>query len=412
MANFSMRRSLDDFLIKPTALTMDDHALATMPSDDNITIMPPHEMFSFKPGKKTPEPSATITNFTDEPMFWRGYTSEEEVASPIDDGDDMSFHSDSSDSEPASRASQASFPEQLAQSCNRVEQQCNRAQAVTLVPAGKAKVISMPRLVDVPATPRMRRPATATPLRPPVSRLNRMEIGSQTSSQNSRTNSPRTSGERSPVSTAPSSIAEPPKRVKTVRRRPSLPALSIAARSFGTPDSSPDLARNTRRVDFLDHDPFPSSSAERPTTPMSPSKRRLHKFSSSLSLNVFGRGIRRNNSSDSNVGADLNVVKEPEPILISGAYQAVRSPIRKASVKPKMVARGANEREPPLILPPCPEDYDDDDGDDKENAGSAPWSSRKESAVHGVMMDQSHKVAKLHKRQRSSSAAAMMPEHV
>ncbi|KAK5120872.1 hypothetical protein LTR85_005939 [Meristemomyces frigidus] len=408
MADFSMRRSLDDFLINPPTFAMDDHSLATMPSDDNITIMPPHEMFSFKPGKKTPEPTATIRNFADEPMFWRGYTSEEEVASPIDDTDDMSFRSASSEREPTYRASKASFPEQLAQSCNKVEQQCSRAQAVTLVPAGKAKVVSMPRLVNVPATPRMRRPATATQIRPPVSRLNRMEIGSQTSSQNSRTNSPRTSGERSPVSTAPSSIAEQPNRVKTIRRRPSLPALSIAARSFSTPDSSPDPARNTRRVDFLDHDPFPSSSADRPTTPMSPSKRRLHKFSSSLSLNIFGRGLRRNDSTDSNVGCDLSVVKEPEPILISPACSTTQPSIRKASIKKKMVARGANEREPPLILPPCPEGYDENEA---EFGGHARWPSRKDSAANGVMSESPIRGTKLHKRQRSYSAA-MVPEQV
>lgn len=425
-----MRRSLDDFLINPTTSAMKRHSLATAPSDENITMMPRHEIFPFKPARKASK-SARIMNFPNEPIFGRGYTSEEEMASPIDDSDDASLHSASSVViiSPTKHARKSSFPEQLAQSCNRVEQQCSRAQAVRFVPAGKAKVVSMPRLVDLSATPRMRRPATntsihpqLTPIRPLVSRMSRIEIGSQTSS---RTNSPqRTSSERSPVSTAPSSVvelpkttafssfAEQPKRVKTVRRRPSLPALFVAARTSNASDSSPEPASTTRRVNFLDHDPFPSSSADRPTTPMSPSKRRLHKFSSSLGLNVFGRGLRWNSSTDSDVGGDLNVVKEPEPILISTSRLSVQptSHIRNPSIKTKMVARGASEREPPLVLPPCPDDYDDDDSN--YNVASTGWPSRKDSQAPNALTrnPSSARMLKLHKRK--SYSAAVVPEQV
>ncbi|TKA65548.1 hypothetical protein B0A55_13209 [Friedmanniomyces simplex] len=201
------KRPMEDFFCNPTCtFPMDDNPRFSMASEPVIVgspTMPPSEMFSFKAGVKIPEPSAAIRHFTDEPMFWRGYTSEEDVASPIDTDDVMSFRTTSTlsnTSEPAERTSNASFPEQLAQSCDRVERQCARAQAVTLVPAGKAKVVSMPKVVDVSATPRMRRPAPITPMRPPVSRMSRIGIGSQTSSQAS--GSPRTSTEKSLLSTA------------------------------------------------------------------------------------------------------------------------------------------------------------------------------------------------------------------
>ncbi|KAK3070674.1 hypothetical protein LTR53_010051 [Teratosphaeriaceae sp. CCFEE 6253] len=351
--------------------------------------MPPDDMFSFKAGVKTPEPSDTIKQFANEPVFWRGYTSDEEVASPID-ADDMSFRTVSTrncGSVAARPLSNASFPEQLAQSCDRVEQQCNRAQAITLVPAGKAKVVSMPKLVNVLATPRMRRPVPVTPIRPPVSRLKRFGIDSQASSQTSE--SPRTSTEKSPMSGAPTSVAALLTRGRSVRPRPSLPDLRARPRYLpDTPYSALEV-RIPPTADFLQYDPYPSQAGEQATTPppMSPSRRRLQRIGSSIGLSVFG--MRRSNSADNSVGDASDIAKEPETVTpTSPEARSPQLPARAASVKPKMIARGANERAPPLILPPCPESYEDDrDG--------TRWLGRKDAS--GVM--------KLHKRQRSMSAA-------
>ncbi|KAK0346632.1 hypothetical protein LTR94_005696 [Friedmanniomyces endolithicus] len=363
------KRPIEDFFYNPTHnFAMEEHPRYSMASEPVIVgspTMPPNEMFSFKAGIKTPEPSAAIRHFTDEPMFWRGYTSEEEVASPIDT-DARSFRTTSTFSvisQPASRMSDASFPEQLAQSCERVERQCERAQAITLVPAGKVKVVSMPKLVDVSASPRMRRPASITPIRPPVSRMSRIGISSLASSQASA--SPRTSTEKSPVSNAPSSVAALLTRGKSVRQRPSLPNLQATTRFQSSMPVPESRSRVVRTAEFL----------------------RLHKLGSSFGLNVFG--MKRTNSSDSSLG-DPEAIKEPEPAA-SASPLTLQPLVRTSSVKPKMIARGANERAPPLVLPPCPETYEDE-------RDLSRWPLRKDSSVLGLP-------SKLHKRQRSMSAA-------
>ncbi|KAK0289634.1 hypothetical protein LTR35_002832 [Friedmanniomyces endolithicus] len=387
------KRPIEDFFCNPTHnFAMEEHPRYSMASEPVIVgspMMPPSEMFSFKAGIKTPEPSAAIRHFTDEPMFWRGYTSEEEVASPIDT-DDRSFRTTSTFSvisQPASRMSDASFPGQLAESCERVERQCERAQAITLVPAGKVKVVSMPRLVNVSASPRMRRPAPITPIRPPVSRMSRMGISSQTSSQASA--SPRTSTEKLPVSTAPSSVAALLTRGKNVRQRPSLPNLQATTRFQSSMPHPESRSRNVRTADFLRYDPYLSPPSEQPTTPppVSPSRRRLHKLGSSFGLNVFG--MKRTNSSDSSLG-DPEAIKEHEPAA-AASPPPLQPLARTSSVRPRMVARGANERAPPLVLPPCPETYEDE-------RDLSRWPLRKDSSIMGLP-------SKLHKRQRSMSAA-------
>ena len=394
-----MRRSFQDFLINPT-YAMEDQPLSMMPLDDKITIMPPHEMYSFKPYPKTPEPVTTLQDLRDERLFWRGYTSEEEAASPLDT-DDMSFHSVSTDTQLATRSSKGSLTHELARICSRVEQQCARAQAITLVPAGKAKVISVPRLIEVSAAPRPKEPATATLIRPPVSRLNHVEVDSRTSSQHSRTNSPSTSGEQSPISTAPSSVADVSRRMKSVRRRPNFAAVSVVSPEIGTSDSSSGPVRYMRAVSFLSHDPYPSAPSERPTTPMSPSKRRLRKLSSSLSLNIFAKGLRRNESSDDDLGEVLENVKEPEHVIPTPVVSRLPVPVRKSSIKARMVPRGASEREPPLVLPPCPAGYHDED--DISGATWTRWQSTKDSSELEATTDSSTRLTKLHKRQRSYS---------
>ncbi|KAK5741752.1 hypothetical protein LTR17_003743 [Elasticomyces elasticus] len=396
MADSSAKRPIEDFLCNPTfTFTMEVHPRFSMvaePAIEGSPTMPSDDMFSWKAGMKTPERPAAAKHFTDEPMFWRGYTSEEEVASPIDN-DGMSFRTTStlSDiSETPSRMSNASFPEQLAHNCNRVEQQCNRAQAITLVPAGKVKVVSMPKLVDASTTPRMRRPAPITPFRPPVSRMNRMEIGSQTSRGVS--NSPRTSTEKSPVSTAPSSVAALLTRDRSIRQRPSLPTLQATPRFQSSISGSKTSPRVVKTADFLQHDPYPALPVDLPITPppMSPSRRRLHRFGSSIGLGVFG--MRRSNSSDSSLDDALEIVKSVEPrgnALFQASSPQMLS--RTPSTKTKMVARGANERAPPLILPPCPETYEDE-------RDVTRWPLRKDASVLGLP-------TKLHKRQRSMSTA-------
>ncbi|RMY27113.1 hypothetical protein D0866_10373 [Hortaea werneckii] len=395
MADFTeMRRPPEDFLINPT-FAAKERTRSPMAAN-HASVMRPVEMFSFQPNQKTPEPATAIRKFRDEPLFWQGYASEEEAASPIAD-DDLSIHSASNELQHTSRRS-SPFPEQLAHTCKRVERQCGKAQAVTVLPAGKARIVNVPKMVDVSAPPRVRRPLVKS-MHPSLS--SPTQVGSPTSSQGTRNNSPRTSGERSPISTAPSSVVELPKNTKVLRHRPSLPALAAAARAQpATPQMRPSPQH---APDFLNHDPYPTSVVEPPKTPQSPSRRKLHKFSSSLGLNMFNKASKQTDSPDSSIGAELETVKEPEPVMYSARHSQPSTPARTQERRSRMIPRGANERAPVLVLPECPESYDD-------SLSFPSWPTRRDSEATYVTMDRSTKMPKLHTRRRSVSAAMVTAE--
>ncbi|KAF7846119.1 hypothetical protein BT93_L5222 [Corymbia citriodora subsp. variegata] len=111
----------------------------------------------YKLDQDLPLPSATITDLCNEPLFFSGYMSEEEDISS--ESDSMSFSTDSigdmhddASSAKSSDDAEATFPEMLAEDCNFVEQQCSHAQAIRIVPAGRAKVIHVAK-VTIPSSP-------------------------------------------------------------------------------------------------------------------------------------------------------------------------------------------------------------------------------------------------------------------
>ena len=318
---------------------------------------PPRSMLSFEATSKASESNPTAGKVPHEPIFWRGYGSEEELASPSGTND-LSGHSSSSDSDAASIGSLLSFHDGT-EDFGYGHQQCSTAQAITFVPAGKAKVITWPRLFDVPVIPRMKRPVSIAPapIKVPVSRLSKVEEASQTSSRNSWTNSSRSSTEKSPISTAPSSPGEVhvSRQYKGPRYRPSLPLIAgpDATTVIRSPESFPRGVRLQTSSEFLQHDPYPSAwpLSDQPMTPTSPSRRRPQKF---FGLNIFGLGSKR---SHSDINTDFDDVKEPESVMVTRT-SPLTTPSRRSSGN-KMQARGGNERAPPLVLPPCPEDYID-----------------------------------------------------
>ncbi|EMC93919.1 hypothetical protein BAUCODRAFT_214384 [Baudoinia panamericana UAMH 10762] len=409
-------RPMEDFFCTPTATyrTVPNFSrlstLVKMPSTEYAPSTPSEKRYTmaFDFGKHTPEHSMPIKDFQTDQMFWRGYTSDEEVASPLGT-DDMSFRTASSDDFASQRTSiESSLPEQLIQSCDDVEQRCGRAQAVRVVSAGKAKVVSMPKLVDGPSSPRIWRPASAGPVAPPVSRFNRSGASSQASSQHQP--SPRASTDLRRT-LAPQATSVPlPKRSPSLRRRPSLPQLFTAARSSPTtPTPAPSLGavRGPWTADFLKHDPYPSIAEPEqsvgrtapitPTSPMSSSRRRLQKVYSSVGLNVFARS-RRTNSSDGSVNEELNPAKQAQTAKVP-SRSAEPTIERKPSVRPKLVPRGASEREPPLVLPPCPEDYED------PREGGIQWPARDGSSTMWPLYEPAPKVSRLQRQQRSMSVA-------
>ncbi|KAK4501990.1 hypothetical protein PRZ48_007801 [Zasmidium cellare] len=314
-------------------------------ADDNqlyTAAVAHHDVYMVRPKGKSPvKPAASIVDLVNEPVFWHGYTSEEEVASPVDDEDDDDQFSLHSDESMDSIASNASFPEQLAEACSNVKQQCNKAQAVKIQAAGKARVVSLPKPIDIPARRSIMRPASPGSPSKRASLERRSPVESTRNSEDSQTtrNDSIDSSVNSPASTAPSSVDEPLYRRPPIKHQQSFSRhvdLMEAAKACSSPISGPNSPM------------FPQSSGlpKRHSTALSDrsdvasiitrsSVRRMTKLSSNFSLNKIGKNLV---GRDSSYGGDLESVKEPEPNYIAPAQQQRRIPARSTSLKPKMVS--------------------------------------------------------------------------
>ncbi|KAK3696335.1 hypothetical protein LTR37_018000 [Vermiconidia calcicola] len=371
----NVKYSMDDFLINPTSINMDENYVYDAWSRQPHRPMPviaPDEPHAMKHGQKTSEPSATIRNFTDERIWWGGYTSDEEIASPVDD-DDYSILSMDSDPE-----STSSFKGGLyhAETFNNAQQLCSRAQAVQVVSAGKAKMVTMPKAVEVSSPQLRRRPLTPAAAQTPVSWINPHTIsGIHQSSDSPRLFSPRLSNENLPDSPLSASSMGMPTSQRSVRRKTELSRLQIHPSSVSSQSiGSAPMSLPAQRVRFVDDDTSHSHIKALSPTPSTPSLRRMQKLSPSFSLRGFGIRHRRRSGSDDNTCDEAVRVQQSKPLKASAPISDMHIPTGTSSKPiPRMVPRGANERTPPIVLPPYPYDLADDD--------FAPlWPPRKDSA--------------------------------
>lgn len=491
MADHPRRRQPQNFFAhptSPTAMIMEDyctsprHFRSSTWSANAVPVTPPAEVFQLRPGKKTPEAAATIRDLIDEPIFWRGYTSDEEVASPLVD-DNRSFDSGSFcyDSEDVVSIHDAPTPQRSTQSLGVSRPDGTQAQAVQFMSAGKAKFVSMP-------TPRVVRTAPSSPTRLPVSKMNRMNIEGRTINF-SRTITPKSSGEGYGESMGSGTTKRSAYAQRVVRRKPDVPALQAMSRSqspsydnmalmspsaarragFVEPEvhpatsplsegvwfsqsTTPDEERpsaSAKQTTAQDHDfepeafpaqeasPMPdspplslprkrssnyvlvgSSSTRRPapfstglhslqdayTIPDSSSLSRprlLRKLSSTFSFRTFNRPSRQDSVSSSE-SEKLRAVSETTS-KPAHPISDMHIPTRTSSKPlPKMVPRGANERAPPIVIPPCPDDYDDGDL-------PARWPQRKDSATTGLAAETTHSQAEM--RIERVSRVSKVPTH-
>lgn len=399
MGDSHIKRSMDEFLINPTG-PMDDYWRFGGPSSPAGSATHPdlsNTYHNLRFRDKIAEKSAAIRRFHDDAtIFCRGYTSDEEVASPVEN-DDFMFDSTSSDADSTASIHEAQYH---AQTCNNAQQLCNRAQAVQLVSVGKPKVVSMPKPVDPEATYSPQGSDYETEVRPSVSSMSHMRpAGGYHYLRGSISSSPRSSDENS-HSSFPISPTSQPTGPRLVRRKPVLPRLQITSRSDSpqsdTNSSTPGTAWPVGRPNFLDYDPFGSDySAHVAASPSTP-KPRLHRLSPPFRLKSLSRSLRRSSTSDGSSG-DGSISKKDisRPIgspIISDIHVPPRTP---SKPMPKMVARGANERAAPIEIPPCPDDYQDD--------FKVPvWPQRNDSVAH---FDGPRPVAtRMHGRRKSLSA--------
>ncbi|CAK3829420.1 Hypothetical predicted protein [Lecanosticta acicola] len=359
MVDSRASRPMEDFFLIPTVnlshLTPDNMSLdCPSPLGQQRDYFTHHSTLA-APSKSTP----SVADLNRKSTMWsNGYASDEEVASPIDD--DMSIRSGSS----VSIGSIISLHDQPSDSCNKIEQRCNHAQAVRIQTVGKPKVVELPKL-DLSYRRRPVRPATVYVHRSsrPVSAKQREssdDVGSSRSSHDSQDDASNVSSPRSPASTAPSSISEeqspeqPPKLPKLQLKRNTTIGrrhvdLLEAARSPTSVPSSPMFPRSVDQ--FRRQSTALSDRWCAPSSPKSPALRKMNKLSS-----VFD--FRTSKTSNPSSG-DLESVKEPEPFYVAAQQTPqLRLPPRRTSLQPKLIARGANEREPPITLPPFPEAAD------------------------------------------------------
>lgn len=345
-----------------------------------------------------------------EALYWQRYDSDEEDLSSADsDTDSIASASSGEILEMTTTRLSIISAEQLARSCNPVEQTVYCAQAVTLWPINHGDIKLSPRLVEIPPSPRYER-ARSMGFYKPSHRLSKLDIVKATGHHRSVTSSPRTSLEDSSNASTPST---PPTSVderspvssseKVIRRKSAVAGMrSVAKREYSVNSQKMPDAETLR--EFLASDP---TTHVRPVSHMptanatAPTKRKLRKFSSSFSLGRFNPGFSKRSSSAGNSSEELY---GSSPIPATPQIPEVYRPTRCSSLQPppsssKMVARGANERAAPIVLPPCPDDsaYDGD------------FATAKRSHVQRAPKSYSPTGApntgkKLHRRQRSLSA--------
>lgn len=330
--------------------------------------------------------SATITSIVDEPVFWHGYTSDEEAASPIA-GDDMEW--DAMDDASFEELPQLSpMEEQRAIVVRQAHQLCTHAQAVTILSAGRPKMVTVPKSIDSPRSA-CESQFSSLPTQLQAKRAStHMRASSwdaptndRNSSDYSQKDSLDSSGCVSPLSTAPSSILEqPPRSHRMSVSSKHIPLMEAArhvplmeAARLGSPHSPTSSLTGGLNSSYLWSQPPAPTSA--PRSSMSQIKSGvlsalINKFDSSESS--ARRGSRTSTNNISRIGKQflrrdtledvedqyISRMAEPTHEFHQPASPIIRLPVRNTSTKPsRMVARGADERAPVLTLPTCPDEF-------------------------------------------------------
>jgi len=409
MGDVVTTRAMDAFLINPTEMS---DRYAESPSLTLNTRQRSDQLAS-NTGKKTLHRSKE--SFSDprvEALYWHRYDSDEEALSSAD-SDTESIGSASSGEILEMTTTRLSIvsAEELARSCNPIEQTVYCAQAVTLKPINHGDIKLSPRLVEIPPSPRYERARSMGFYKPPTSRLSKLDMSTATRHHRSVASTPRTSIENSSNDSTPST---PPTSVderspvssseKVIRRKSAVAGMRSAAKREYSINSNNMPDAETLR-EFLASDP---STHVRPLSHVpahltAPPKRKLRKFSSSFSLGRFNPAKR--NSSAGNSSEDLPALSSPIPL--TPKIPEVYRPTRCSSLQPppsaKMVARGANERAAPIVLPPCPDDSEDDGDRVGPLRGHMQRSPKSYSPTGAPKTGK-----KLHRRQRSLSADDIM----
>jgi hypothetical protein len=410
MDDIATTRAMEQFLINPS-VTTDCHT-------ESRSISPKASRRSHHLTLNTQDSDLhssknTLPDTLAEQLLRRAYDSDEEDLSSVD-SDTMSIRSSSSGEICEVKTARLSIvsADDLARN-RRIskelsnEQSLFRAQAITIKPINYGSVCMSPRLVDIPSSPHYEKSQNIGCYRPPRSRLSKLDTTNV--HQRSNFSTPRTSSEGdsngSTPSTPPTSIDERSpvsSSEKVIKRKSAVIGMRHHARRECSVNVDNMQDAQTLR-EFIASDP--ASFGDRPISQMPnplvmPGKRRLRKFSSSFSL---GRFTMRNSAE--RVSEQLRTSSNPNRRTMPAPE--VYRPTRSSSLQPlpvgKMIARGGNERAPPIVLPPCPYNSEQD-----FHQESSPRPSMQRAPKSYMPTGAPRQSGKLHRRQRSLSADDIM----
>jgi hypothetical protein len=370
-------RCMEDFLIHPTITSPMDDLHATMLTGQDMTTMKGSlELHTaMKMNERRASHAMTLRDPLDEQLYYRGYCSDEEAVSPSasTDSDNASISSASSGEIVEAIPARLSLimPEELAQSFRNIERSLLRARAVVLRPINRPNSPTSPRIIDIPRSLRSQRASSPSAFRPPISRLQRPASVDSRNEEPSIASTPRTSSEQSSVSTPtspPTSIDErSPSPEHALRKKPTMPIMRTPVAASPYPYELKNVSKpNESFLDFLKtNDPYPLGTAIRDhiVNPLIPNRHRLRKFSSSLNITKSSKSsTKRKDSADENA-FDETPNRSRASLIVARQTPSVYTPTTRdssTSSRPRMVARGASERTPVLVLPACPKGYNAD----------------------------------------------------
>ncbi|CAK1366155.1 hypothetical protein CB0940_09417 [Cercospora beticola] len=316
MASAARIRRMDDFIINPT-MSADAHIEASdMAWAKSQLVMPGNN----KGKQPMSEPHESFD-------FWPTYTSDEEEASPVDDDSASEY----------SVCSEISVAEVFE------VQHLRCAQLVLLQNAGKARMIEMSKAARSPRSSLSSRSSKAKSIDIPRPNLSlRMPLNTRTSQDStgssSRNASLSSTTPESPLSTAPSSVydeMEDEVIAKRKQNRVSHIDLMHAVRDLPQTPITP-----------ISPAPLPVARKLSTNAPSTKSVRRKRNFASG-----FASKFGRRDPSEDTMESVLDRVARAEGGL---TLQRQGAQHRYSGGRPKLVARAANERAPPIVLPPFP----------------------------------------------------------
>lgn len=367
MADFLTMRDVDAFLINPThSMAGDFHALTT-PTEEAFPSFITDESYPHKDSHYAEQAAGKHAHreLNDSFVFPQDYASEEEAASP-NGQDDSDFLFDGSDIESAEDFDDEDEDvESLSDHASLAQQLCSRAQTVHFVSAGKPRVVVVPRSVEV----------SSAEVSPIFAQENPAVIfGSSKTHQRARLGWHERLHTPPPFDADAFHFAESrPIRTPALARPDAVPTyLPTLPKQRQTPLAAQRADFSPRAESLRQQDPFPSDwplPASPPLTPEHNGKRRVRKLPSTFNFIYFSSPRRNNSSSSSHSNSASSAYTQedylhyrheprstPEPPLCTANFAAT-------TYRPKMIPRGASEREPPLTLPPCPYDSPNYDWD-------------------------------------------------